>query len=163
MKKRGIIKVAVNAAVTVATGILCLTLRHDMIHVILLLCGVFLVLSGIMEFALNREYVIGTVKIILGFLAGSMAWNPVSVTVVLYLLALTMTVYGLLGVLQIIVNRVAKIRPTFGDVARPFIHLSLGILLFLNHIRTADWFFLSCGVLLILRGIMSLTALTEQD
>ncbi|MBQ3640064.1 MAG: DUF308 domain-containing protein [Clostridia bacterium] len=163
MSKKERARNIVEAALAIGFGVLCLVMRGDLLHVMLVVMGALLVAGGVIEIVLRREIVIGTVKIVIGALSVSMAWDPMTVRILLYLLAVVMTVYGLLGILQILVNNGNGSKTKFHAAVRPAVHLAIGIALFFHQPGFVTWFFLVTGVLLVVIGVLSVAAAVSGD
>lgn len=163
MSKKERARNIVDAVIAIGFGVLCLVMRGDLLSVMLVVLGALLVAAGVVDIVLRHEIVIGTVKIVIGVLSVSMAWDPMTVRILLYLLALVMTVYGVLGILQVLVNSSNGIKARFHAAARPAIHLAIGIALFFHQPGFVTWFFLVTGVLFIVIGILSVSAAVSGD
>ena len=153
----------VDAVLSIGFGVLCLVMRQELLHVMLVILGGLLVAAGIIDVVLRHELVIGVVKIVIGVFSVAMAWDPVTIEILLYLLAVVMTFYGVLGILQVLVNSSNGIKSKFHAAARPAVHLAIGIALFIHQPGFVTWFFLITGVLFIVIGVLSIAAAVSGD
>lgn len=153
----------VDAVLSIGFGVLCLVMRQELLHVMLVILGGLLVAAGIIDVVLRHELVIGVVKIVIGVFSVAMAWDPVTIEILLYLLAVVMTFYGVLGILQVLVNSSNGIKSKFHAAARPAVHLAIGISLFIHQPGFVTWFFLITGVLFIVIGVLSIAAAVSGD
>ncbi len=163
MKKRERVRNLIDAFIAVVMGILCIVMRGDLLHVLIAVIGGLLVAAGVVDLILRHEFVIGAVKVVIGVFAVMMAWDPVTVNILLYLLACVMLFYGLLGILQVLVNFQNGIKPKFFAVLRPFIHFAIGVALFAHQPGFVKWFFLITGALLIVIGVLSVAAAFSEE
>ncbi len=163
MLKRERARNIVDAVLAIGMGVLCIAMRGTLLHVLLVALGALLVAAGVIDLVLRHEVVIGAVKIVIGVFGVSMAWDPVTVNIFLYLLAVVMSIYGILGILQVIVNSQNGIKSKFHAALRPAVHLAIGIALFIHQPGFVTWFFILTGVLLIVIGVLSVAAAVSED
>lgn len=163
MQKRERTRNIIEAVIAIGLGVLCLTMRGYLLHVMLAVLGAMLVIGGVVDLVLRREFVIGIVKGVIGVFAVSMAWDPVTIEILLYLLAVVMTFYGVLGILQVLVNRSSGIKTGVYAAARPVVHLAIGIALFVHQPGFVTWFFIVAGALFIAIGLLSVAAAVFGD
>ena len=163
MLKRERARNLADAVIAIGMGVLCLTMRGELLKYMIAVIGVLLVAAGVIDIVLRHEIMIGVVKIVIGVFAVSMAWDPVTVEILLYLLAVVMTFYGILGILQVISNSSNGIKSKFHAAVRPAIHLAIGFALFFHQPGFVSWFFIIMGVLLIVIGVLSVAAAFSED
>ena len=163
MLKRKRVRNIVEAVLTIGFGVLCLVMRGDLLHLMLVVLGAMLVIGGVVDLVLRREIVIGVVKGVIGVFAITMAWDPVTIEILLYLLAVVMTFYGILGILQVLVNRSSGIKGGVNSTIRPVVHLAIGIALFVHQPGVVTWFFIVAGMLFIAVGVLSIAAAVSGD
>ena len=163
MVKRERARNIIDAVIAFGLGALCLTMRGNLLHIMLVVVGAMLVAAGVVDLVLRREIVIGAVKGVIGVFAVSMAWDPITIQILLYLLAVVMTFYGVLGILQVLVNRESGIKAGLHGAMRPVIHLAIGIALFAHPHELVTWFFIVTGVLFIVIGVLSVVAAISGD
>ena len=152
-----------DAVIAIAMGALCLSLRSELIRYLIVASGVLLILAGVVDLLLRHEITMGVIKGVLGVFCISMAWMDKTVEILLYLFAVVMVVYGVLGILQVVANRSNGIRSGFSAAARPVIHLAIGVALFIHQPGFVNWFFILLGALLILIGVLSVAAAFSRN
>ena len=163
MRKKERIRNMIDAVIAIALGVLCLTMRAELIRYLIVAAGALLVLAGVVDIVLRHEVVIGAIKIVIGVFSFSMAWMEKTVEILLYLLAVVMVFYGILGILQVISNNSSGVRSRFHSAVRPALHLAIGVVLFIHQPGFVNWFFILLGVLLILIGVLSVASAVSDD
>ena len=163
MRKKERIRNMLDAVIAIGMGVLCLVMRAELIRYLIVISGGLLILAGLIDVILRHEITMGVIKGVLGVFAISMAWMEKTVEILLYLLAVVMVFYGVLGILQVLSNRSNGIKAGFAAAARPFLHLAVGVALFIHQPGFVNWFFILLGALLILIGVLSVAAAVSDN
>ncbi len=100
------------------------------------------------------------VKVVIGVAMILLSWLVVQV--VLYVIAILLILYGILGILQVLVSPIPGGWRKILAIISPILTLAIGICLFFNQGAAINWVFLVGGILLILDGIFSLVSAVAE-
>ena len=153
-------KQLLGAILSIVIGVLCIVLQNQVLGWLMTGIGVLLIVSGLLDLILAKNLISFVVKAVIGAAIILLGW--LAVTVVLYIIAVLMVIYGILGILQISANPAAGVGLKILALFRPVLNLVVGICLFFNQGGTVQWVLIVVGILLVVDGILSMaSALAE--
>lgn len=145
----------VIAILAIILGALFIAYKNTVISIAMTILGIALIALSIIDFV-NKNDLNGVIKAIAGIALIVFGWLLVSV--VLYLLAVLLIVYGAISIYKLF-NENCK---TFFDFLPHALCLLIGLCLLFNQGGTIAWVFIVTGVALIVHGVITLIEELKQ-
>jgi uncharacterized membrane protein HdeD (DUF308 family) len=119
------------------------------VEVAVTILGIALIVVGVLDILGNKKDLVpGIIEIVVGIVMIVLAW--VITTIIIWIVAALLVVYGVYGIYQAIVSKVKGTKLILALVV-PAIYILAGVLLFLNKF---GWAFIVAGIILIVYGVL---------
>ncbi len=146
---------------SVALGIMFITLKGGVIGIVLTLIGIAAIAMGISDF-LNKQTTPAVIKCVIGILILVLGW--VLIDIAIYIIAGAFIVFGIFQIISAI--KLAE-RCAFTQKAmlfvKPVVTFAAGLCLFFNKNGMIDWLFIIVGALILAQGVISILELVQNN
>lgn len=146
---------------SVALGILFITLKGGVIGIVLTLIGIAAIAMGISDL-LNKQTTPAIVKFVIGVLILVLGW--VLIDIAIYIIAGAFIVFGIYQIITAI--KFADHFPSSQKAIvfiKPIVTLAAGLCLFFNKNGMIDWTFVIVGALILAQGVISILEIVQNN
>lgn len=152
----------IEAVITILLGVLCITLKGQIISIALTILGVVLIVLGILDIV-NSVLNMGIIKIVVGAVVIVFGWA--FVTVALYVIGVLLILYGLLALVNKIKARVhyTNVVSTVISYSVQVVSIIIGLFLLFNQGGTVNWVFIVAGIFSIIEGLLLFVDACKKD
>lgn len=152
----------ISALLTIALGVLLITLRGKFISILMTVFGLGLIAFAVLDLC-NRLVPPAVIKAVIGVVVILCGWTIIEA--VLYILAAILLVAGILLLYEKIKNRTRcnALWQTVCQYAVPALFIVIGLLFLFNQGNTVQWVFIVSGIFTIAEGGFLLANAIVED
>lgn len=152
----------ISALLTIALGVLLITLRGKFISILMTVFGLGLIAFAVLDLC-NRLVPPAVIKAVVGVVIILCGWTIIEA--VLYILAAILLVAGILLLYEKIKNHVRcnALWQTICQYAVPALFIVIGLLFLFNQGNTVKWVFIVSGIFTVVEGGLLLANAIVED